>query len=54
MMIMIMMMIMMMMMDDDDNNNVFIRLQHGQEFHNLVYMSYVKLINPYILRREYL
>jgi hypothetical protein len=29
--------------DDDD---VYLRLQHGKGFHNLVYMSYVKHINP--------
>jgi hypothetical protein len=29
--------------DDDD---VYLRLQHGEGFHNLVYMSYVKHINP--------
>jgi hypothetical protein len=25
---------------------IMLRLQHGKEFHNLVYMSYVKHINP--------
>jgi hypothetical protein len=29
-------------MDDDDD--FYLRLQHGKEFHNLVYMSYVKHI----------
>jgi hypothetical protein len=29
--------------DDDD---VYLRLQHGKGFHNLVYMSYVKHIKP--------
>jgi hypothetical protein len=29
--------------DDDD---VYLRLQHGKGFHNLVYMSYIKHINP--------
>jgi hypothetical protein len=29
--------------EDDD---VYIRLQYGKGFHNLVYMSYVKHINP--------
>jgi hypothetical protein len=29
--------------DDDD---VYLRLQHGKGFHNFVYMSYVKHINP--------
>jgi hypothetical protein len=30
----------------DDNDDVYLRLQHGRGFHNLVYMSYVKHINP--------
>jgi hypothetical protein len=29
--------------DDDD---VYLRLQHGKGFHNLVYMSYVRHIKP--------
>jgi hypothetical protein len=29
--------------NDDD---VYLRLQHGKEFYNLVYMFYVKHINP--------
>jgi hypothetical protein len=29
--------------NDDD---VYLTLQHGKGFHNLVYMSYVKYINP--------
>jgi hypothetical protein len=32
--------------NNDDDDDVYLRLQHGQEFHNLVYMSYVKHINP--------
>jgi phage gp29-like protein len=32
--------------DDDDDDDVYLRLQHGKEFHNLVYMSYVKHTNP--------
>jgi hypothetical protein len=33
--------------DDDDNDDyVYLRLQHGKGFHNLVYVSYVKHINP--------
>jgi hypothetical protein len=32
--------------DDDYNNDVYLRLKHGEGFHNLVYMSYVKHINP--------
>jgi hypothetical protein len=31
--------------DDDDNDDIYLRLQHGEGFHNLVYMSYVKHIN---------
>jgi hypothetical protein len=31
--------------DDDDDDNDYLRLQHGKEFRNLVYMSYVKHIN---------
>jgi hypothetical protein len=31
---------------DDDDDDVYLRLQHGIGFHNLVYMSYVKHINP--------
>jgi hypothetical protein len=29
-----------------DDDEVYLRLQHGKGFHNLVYMSYVKHINP--------
>jgi hypothetical protein len=29
-----------------DDDNVYLRLQHGKGFHNLVYMSYIKHINP--------
>jgi hypothetical protein len=32
--------------NDDDYDDVHLRLQHGKGFHNLVYMSYVKHINP--------
>jgi hypothetical protein len=32
--------------DDDDDGDVYLRLQHGKGFHNLVYMSYAKHINP--------
>jgi hypothetical protein len=32
--------------DPCDDDDVYFRLQHGKEFHNLVYMSYVKHINP--------
>ena len=33
--------------DDDDGGDVYLELQQGKEFrHNLVYMSYVKHINP--------
>jgi hypothetical protein len=54
MIIMMMMLIMMMIIDDNNNNNnddydnddVHLKLQHGKVFHNLVYMSYVKHINP--------
>jgi hypothetical protein len=28
--------------NDDDDDDVYLRLQYGKEFHNLVYMSYVK------------
>jgi hypothetical protein len=31
---------------DDDDDDVYLRLQHGKGFHNLVYMSYVKHIDP--------
>jgi hypothetical protein len=27
-------------------DDVYLRLQHGKGFHNLVFMSYVKYINP--------
>jgi hypothetical protein len=30
----------------DDDDDVYLRLQHGKGFHNLVYMSYVKHIDP--------
>jgi hypothetical protein len=30
----------------DDNDNGYFILQHAKGFHNLVYMSYVKHINP--------
>jgi hypothetical protein len=30
----------------DDDDDVYLRLQHGKGFHNLVYMSYVKQRNP--------
>jgi hypothetical protein len=30
----------------DPEDDVYLRLQHGKGFHNLVYMSYVKHINP--------
>jgi hypothetical protein len=29
-----------------DNDDVYLRLQHGIEFHNLVHMSNIKHINP--------
>jgi hypothetical protein len=32
--------------DSEDDDDVYLRLQHGKGFHNLVYMSYVKHINP--------
>jgi hypothetical protein len=32
--------------DNDDNDNVYLGLQHGKGFHDLVYVSYVKHINP--------
>jgi hypothetical protein len=32
--------------DDDNNGDVYLRLQHGKGFHNLVCMSYVKHIKP--------
>jgi hypothetical protein len=32
--------------DDDDDDDVYLRLQHVKGFHNLVYMSDVKHINP--------
>jgi hypothetical protein len=31
---------------DDDDDDVYLRLQHGKGLHNLVYISYVKHINP--------
>jgi hypothetical protein len=48
-MMMIMMMVMIMVMigdgdDDGDDDDVFLRLQHGKGFYNLVYMSYVNHI----------
>jgi hypothetical protein len=30
----------------DDDDDVYLRLQHGKASHNLVYMSYIKHINP--------
>jgi hypothetical protein len=33
-------------LDDDDDDDVYLRLQHGRGFHNLVCISYVKHINP--------
>jgi hypothetical protein len=30
----------------DDDDDVYLRLQHGKGFHNLVYMSYVKHKTP--------
>jgi hypothetical protein len=30
----------------DDDDDVYLRIQHGKRFHNIVYMSYVKHINP--------
>jgi hypothetical protein len=30
----------------DDDDDVYLRLQHGRGFHNLVYMSSLKHINP--------
>jgi hypothetical protein len=32
----------------DDNDDVYLRLQHGKEFQNFVYISKVKDINPAI------
>jgi hypothetical protein len=32
--------------DDDDDDDGYLRLQQGKGFNNLVYMSYVKHINP--------
>jgi hypothetical protein len=32
--------------DDDDDDDFYLRLQYGKRFHNLVYMSYVKHVNP--------
>jgi hypothetical protein len=32
--------------DDNDDDDVYLRLQHGKGFHNLVCMFYVKHINP--------
>jgi hypothetical protein len=32
--------------DDDHDDDVYLRLQHGKGFHNLVYISYVKHVNP--------
>jgi GTPase SAR1 family protein len=32
--------------DDDNDDDAYLRLQYGKGFHNLVYMSYVKHINP--------
>jgi len=32
--------------EEDDNDDVYLRLQNGKGFHNLVYISYVKYINP--------
>jgi hypothetical protein len=31
---------------DYDDDDLYLRLQHGNGLHNLVYMSYVKDINP--------
>jgi hypothetical protein len=33
---------------DDDDDDVYLRLQHGKGFHNLVYMSHVKHMNTAI------
>jgi hypothetical protein len=33
------------MVSRDDDDDVYLKLQHGERFHNLVYMSYVKHIN---------
>jgi hypothetical protein len=32
--------------DDDNDNDVYLRLQQEKEFHDLVYMFYIKHINP--------
>jgi hypothetical protein len=32
--------------DDNDDDDFYLRLQHGKGFHHLIYMSYVKHINP--------
>jgi hypothetical protein len=32
--------------DDDDDDDVYLRLQHGRGFHNLVYIPNIKHINP--------
>jgi hypothetical protein len=32
--------------DNDDDNDIYLGLQHGKGFYNLVSMSYVKHINP--------
>jgi len=34
------------MIDDVDDDDIYLRLQHGKGFHDLVYMSYVKHTNP--------
>jgi hypothetical protein len=31
---------------NDDDDDVYLRLRHGKGFHNLVYMSYIKHMNP--------
>jgi hypothetical protein len=33
-------------LEPDDDDDVYLRLQHGKGFHNLVYLSYVKQMNP--------
>jgi hypothetical protein len=32
--------------NDDNDDGLYLRLQRGKEFHNLVYMSHIKHINP--------
>jgi hypothetical protein len=31
---------------NDDDDDVYLKLQHGKKFHNLIYTSYIKYINP--------